>query len=111
MAGVLSLQGLKDVLSNPDSWAWLLVSDVMIPVRHKVFSSSALNEVLEQMYELNIDQVPVVTTGNGDVPVGLLDRAKVKERIDIEVFRRRQAIEFKRSKKKSKKPDQKKPTD
>lgn len=110
MAGVLSLQGLKDVLSNPDSWAWLLVSDVMIPVRHKVFSSSALNEVLEQMYELNIDQVPVVTSGNGDVPVGLIDRAKVKELIDIEVFRRRQAIEFKRSKKKSNKPDQKTPT-
>jgi Kef-type K+ transport system membrane component KefB/predicted transcriptional regulator len=110
MAGVLSLQGLKDVLSNPDSWAWLLVSDVMIPVRHKVFSSSALNEVLEQMYELNIDQVPVVTSGNGDVPVGLLDRAKVKERIDIEVFRRRQTIEFKRSGKKSDKSDEKTPT-
>lgn len=110
MAGVLSLQGLKDVLSNPDSWAWLLVSDVMIPVRHKVFSSSSLSEVLEQMYELNIDQVPVVTSGNGDVPVGLLDRAKVKELIDIEVFRRRQAIEFNRSEKKCEKPDQKTPT-
>jgi len=101
MAGVLSLQNLKDVLSNPDSWAWLLVSDVMIPVQYKVFSSSALKDVLEQMYELNIDQVPVITTGNGDVPVGFIDRAKVREHIDIEVFRRRQAIEFKRSKKKS----------
>ncbi|MBN2594483.1 MAG: cation:proton antiporter [Sedimentisphaerales bacterium] len=100
MAGVLSLQGLKDVLSNPDSWTWLLVSDVMVPARYKVFSSSALKEVLEQMYELNIDHVPVVTAGNGDVPVGFLDRAKVRERIDIEVFRRRQAIEFKRSPKK-----------
>lgn len=111
MAGVLSLQGLKDVLSNPDSWAWLLVSDVMIAVRHKVFSSSPLSEVLEQMYELNIDQVPVVSTGNGDAPVGLLDRAKVKERIDIEVFRRRQTIEFKRTRKKSVKPDEKTTTD
>jgi CBS domain-containing protein len=111
MAGVLSLQGLKDVLSNPDSWAWLLVSDVMIPVRHKVFSSSALKEVLDQMYELNIDQVPVVAPGDGDVPVGLLDRAKVRERIDIEVFRRRQAIEFKRSSNKSDKPAGKRPPD
>jgi Kef-type K+ transport system membrane component KefB/CBS domain-containing protein len=109
MAGVLSLQNLKDVLSNPDSWAWLLVSDVMTPVQYQVFSSSPLKEVLEQMYELNIDQVPVVTAGNGDVPVGLLDRANVKERIDIEVFRRRQAIEFKRSKNKSNKQDGKKP--
>ena len=29
--------------------------------------------------------------------VGLLDVSKAKERIDIEVFRRRQAIEYKRS--------------
>jgi Kef-type K+ transport system membrane component KefB/predicted transcriptional regulator len=110
MAGVLSLQGLKDVLSNPDSWAWLLVSDVMIPARYKVFSSSALKEVLEQMYELNIDQVPVVSTGNGDIPVGFLDRAKIREHIDIEVFRRRQAIEFKRSRNESNKPSEKNPT-
>ena len=109
MAGVLSLQNLKDVLSNPDSWAWLLVSDVMIPIQYKVFSSSALKEVLEQLYELNIDQVPVVSAGNGDVPIGFIDRAKVREHIDIEVFRRRQAIELKRSKNKSDKQDKKTP--
>ncbi len=101
MAGVLSLQGLKDVLSNPDTWTWLLVSDVARPVQQKVFSSSALKEVLDRMIELNIDQIPVVAPGDGDVPVGLLDRAKVRERIDIEVFRRRQAIEFKRSTRKA----------
>ncbi len=101
MAGVLSLQGLKDVLSNPDTWTWLLVSDVARPVQQKVFSSSTLKEVLDRMIELNIDQIPVVAPGDGDVPVGLLDRAKVRERIDIEVFRRRQAIEFKRSTRKA----------
>lgn len=109
MAGVLSLQELKDVLTNPDSWAWLLVSDVMMPVRYKVLASSGLKEVLEQMYQLNLPQVPVVTAGDGDVPVGILDRAKVNERIDIEVFRRRQAIEFKRSSKKTDKPGRKMP--
>jgi CBS domain-containing protein len=96
MTGVLSLQGLKDVLSNPDTWSWLLVSDVARPLQQKVLASSALKEILDRMVELNIDQIPVVAPGNGDVPVGLLDRAKVAERIDIEVFRRRQAIEFKR---------------
>jgi Kef-type K+ transport system membrane component KefB/CBS domain-containing protein len=109
MAGVLPLQGLKDVLSNPDSWTWLLVSDIMRPVQQKVFSSSNLKEILDQMIELNIDQIPVVAPGNGDVPVGLLDRAKVRERIDIEVFRRRQAIEFKRRGNKSDKTSKKTP--
>jgi Kef-type K+ transport system membrane component KefB/CBS domain-containing protein len=111
IAGVLSLQDLKDVLTNPDSWAWLLVSDVMRPVQQKVFSASALKDILDQMVEMNIDQVPVVSPGNGDVPVGLLDRAKIRERIDIEVFRRRQAIELKRSKDKSDKPAEKTPAD
>jgi len=100
MVGVLSLDALKDVLTNPDSWTWLLVSDVMKPVMQKISSLSPLREVLDSMYELNVDQIPVVATGDGEVPVGLLDRGQVKERIDVEVFRRRQALEFKRSKKK-----------
>ena len=97
MIGILSLEALKNVLSNPDSWTWLLVSDVAKPVEQRVFSSSPLKDVLDQMYDLNIDQIPVVEENQGDVPIGILDRAKIKERIDIEVFRRRQAIEFKRS--------------
>ena len=97
MVGILSLEALKNVLSNPDSWTWLLVSDVAKPVEQQVFSSTPLKEVLDQMYDLNIVQVPVVKEDEGDVPIGILDRAKVRERIDIEVFRRRQAIEFKRS--------------
>ena len=42
----------------------------------------------------------MVKSGNGDTAVGLLDKVKIRERIDIEVFRRRQAIEFKRSRNK-----------
>lgn len=100
MVGILSLEALKNVLSNPDSWTWLLVSDVAKPVEQRIYSSSPLKEVLDQMYDLNIDQIPVVEEGQGDMPIGILDRAKVKELIDIEVFRRRQAIEFKRSRNK-----------
>ena len=103
--GILSLEALKDVLSNPDAWHWLLVSDVMRPIEQKVFSRSPLKEVLNRMNELNIDQIPVLKYGNGDVPIGLLDRAKVNERIDIEVFRRRQAIEIRRSQNKTEKKE------
>jgi len=101
MVGTLSLEALKEVLSNPDSWAWLLVSDVMRPLQKKVSPMTPLKEILDQMYELNIDQIPVVKPDDGDVAVGFLDKVKVKERIDIEVFRRRQAIEFKRSRNRS----------
>jgi len=107
MVGILSLEALKNLLSNPDSWTWLLVSDVARPVEQQVFSSSSLKEILDQMYETSVDQVPVVEPDNGNVPVGIIDRAKVKERIDIEVFRRRQAIEFKRSRSKVDKKDEK----
>ena len=107
MIGILPLDALKDLLSNPDAWAWLLVSDVMRPIEQKVFSSSALKEILDQMYELNLDQLPVIKHDNGNVPIGLLDVAKAKEHIDIEVFRRRQAIETKRRKRRIKKEDEK----
>ncbi len=107
MIGILSLDAMKDLLSNPDAWAWLLVSDVMRPIEEKVFSTTGLKEILDRMYELNMDQVVVIEQSDGNVPIGLLDVAKAKERVDIEVFRRRQVIETKRSKRRSKKEKEK----
>ncbi|MEJ2705074.1 MAG: cation:proton antiporter [Sedimentisphaerales bacterium] len=86
MIGILSLDALKDLLSNPDAWAWLLVSDVMRQIEQKVFSTTGLKEVLDRMYELNLDQLVVIEQSDGNVPIGLLDVAKAKERIDIEVL-------------------------
>jgi predicted transcriptional regulator len=87
--GVLSLDSLKDVLDNQHSWNWLVASDVMRPVEDKAFHFSKLREVLDQMSELKIDQMPVVENRQSNVPVGILDISRVMTRIEKEMLLRR----------------------
>jgi CBS domain-containing protein len=88
--GVLSLESLKDVLDDQHSWNWLVASDVMRPAADKAFPSSRLRDVLDQMSELKIDQMPVMETNGGNVPIGILDIARVKRQIEKEVLRRQE---------------------
>ncbi|RKY89463.1 hypothetical protein DRQ11_01055 [candidate division KSB1 bacterium] len=90
IVGILSLQNLKDILDDRDSWNWLVASDVMTPVQYRVVPSSPLKEVLEQCNQLHIDQIPVVKESDGDAPVGILDVAKVEQLVDKETLRRQQ---------------------
>jgi len=96
IVGVLSLESLKEVLTDQDSWRWLVASDVMRPADHTVLSESPLQEVVERMNDLNINQMPVVKENDGNTPIGILDLAKILKHVDTEVFRRRQAIERER---------------
>jgi len=92
LIGVLSLEGLKDILTDQDSWTWLLASDVMQPVKSKTFSSSKLKDVIGQIHEYGFTQIPVVEKDNGNKPIGILDIARVQKLIDKEVFRRQKPI-------------------
>ena len=88
--GVLSLESLKDVLDNQHSWNWLVASDVMQPVNDRAFRNSALRDVLDQMSELKIEQMPVMEANNSNVPIGILDIARIKRRVEKEVLRRQE---------------------
>jgi len=86
--GVISLESLKDVLVNQDSWTWLVASDIMSPVKDRALATMPLKDVIDQMSELNIDQMPVVKNDNSNTPIGILDRARIQKLIDKEVVRR-----------------------
>jgi len=93
--GVMSVESLKDVLVNQDSWTWLVASDIMAPVKDKAFDTMPLKDVLGRMNELNIDQMPVMKKGNGNVPIGIIDKARIRKLIDKEVISRQRPTKIK----------------
>jgi len=90
--GVMSLESMKDVLIDQASWVWLVASDIMGPVKDRAFAEMPLRDIVTQMSELNIDQMPVVEEGNGNIPVGIIDRAKIQKLIGKEVIRRQKPV-------------------
>ena len=92
LVGVISLEGLKQVLYDRASWNWLLASDAMVSVRDKAYSHTSLRETLDQMDELKIDQMPVVEKGNECRVVGMLDISRIRMRVSQEVISRQQPL-------------------
>jgi len=92
IVGLVSLEDLKAILGDQDTWAWLVVADIMQPAREKTFPSSPLKEVLDKMRGLGLAQMPVVEGQNGHTPVGMLDIGKIRKRLGKETLRRQQSI-------------------
>ena len=90
MIGIINLERLKNVLSNQDTWNWLVASDIMIPAAEKVYASTPLKDAVVLMEQLRFEQIPVVQSAQDDRAVGVLDLHKVKKLISEEVLRRRE---------------------
>lgn len=93
LIGTVSLQGMRDVLADHDSWEWLLVSDILDPLSDKTNADAPLKEVIEFMNMRHIPQMPVISSNNGDSPVGMLDLGRVKKRVADEILRRHKEVE------------------
>ncbi len=88
LLGMVSLQGMRNVLADQSSWQWLLVSDILEPVRDRTTPATPLREALDHMRQVNIDQMAVVGGREGEEVVGILDSSQVRRRIADEVLRR-----------------------
>ncbi len=89
VVGMVSLESLKEILADQDSWAWLVAADVAEPLRDKASEDEPLKDTLARMEKLGIEQMPVVKQDDGGKPVGMLDRRRVKRRVGEELLRRR----------------------
>lgn len=92
--GTVSLEGLKDVIAEQDTWEWLLVSDIMQPLQDKASPKQPLIEALIQMRELQIDEMPVVADDSGGSPAGMLNQIRIRKRLSEELVRRQQPERF-----------------
>ncbi len=90
ISGILTLERLKDVLADQETWDWLVAGDIMIPAAETVQASTPLKDAFELMEQLRFEQIPVTRSGRDDRAAGVLDLRRVKRLLNEEVLRRQQ---------------------
>jgi len=90
IVGLVTLEGVKDILTSREAWEWLVAGDVMQPAADTLTTSMPLKAALERLRQLRIEQLPVVADGASLKPVGVLDSRKAGFFLDEELVRRRQ---------------------
>lgn len=90
ITGVLTFEMLKELLTERDTWQWLVVGDVMQPLRHKLVASMNLGEALKEMQNNDIESLPVIESTESGKLVGVLDIRAARRSIGSELVRRRQ---------------------
>jgi len=88
--GTISLEGMKEVISDWNSWEWLIALDVMESVADLLPVSLPLETALNKLTLLNVEQLAVVTDGSSPVPAGIFDLRAARRIIGEELIHRRQ---------------------
>ncbi|MEA2069433.1 MAG: CBS domain-containing protein, partial [Verrucomicrobiota bacterium] len=89
--GVLTFDMLKELLIDRDAWQWLVVGDVMQPLRHRLSSKMNLAEALQDMRNNQIEALPVVESTEGGKLLGVLDQRAARRSVGAELVRRQTA--------------------
>ncbi|WP_372808591.1 cation:proton antiporter [Pontiella sp.] len=91
IVGVLTFEMLKELLNERDTWQWLLVGDVMQPLRHRLVSSMNLGEALKEMNNNQIEALPVIENEENQKLLGVLDIRAARRSIGAELVKRQTA--------------------
>ena len=86
--GVLTFDMLKELLIDRDTWQWLVVGDVMKPLRHRLLSTMNLAEALEEMRNNQVEALPVVESEESEKLLGVLDQRAALRSVGAELVRR-----------------------
>ncbi len=89
--GVLTFDMLKELLTHRDTWQWLVVGDVMQPVRELLTKGSQLDEALQEMRNMQAEALPVVEGDGSGKLVGVLDQRVARRKVNAELVRRQTA--------------------
>jgi Kef-type K+ transport system membrane component KefB len=89
--GVLTFEMLKELLVDHDTWKWLVVGDVMQPVRHRLSSKMNLAEALQDMRNNQAEALPVVDCDENEQLIGVLDQRAALRCVGAELVRRQTA--------------------
>ncbi|HUS72613.1 MAG TPA: cation:proton antiporter [Sedimentisphaerales bacterium] len=87
--GVITIPDIKEMFASREFAGWLLACDVAEPVRDKTTPNKPLEEAIEWMRRYNLENMPVVASGDSDELVGVLDYRKALRKISAEVLHRR----------------------
>lgn len=88
MVGTLSLAGIRSILTDRESWTWLVASDAADAPGKVARPATPLRDVLQNMRDMGIQQMPVVEGDDRMKPVGMLDVAGIQKQISRELLHR-----------------------
>jgi Kef-type K+ transport system membrane component KefB/CBS domain-containing protein len=86
--GVLTFEMLKELLTDRDTWQWLVVGDVMQPLRHTLSSEMNLAEALQEMRNNQVEALPVVENFENQKLLGVLDQRAARRSVGAELVKR-----------------------
>ena len=90
--GVLTFDMLKELLIDRDSWQWLVVGDVMQPVREHLLAETNLAEAMAEMQNMQAEALPVVESRESGKLLGVLDLRAARRKVGAELLRRQTAV-------------------
>lgn len=88
ICGILTFESLKDILNDRDAWQWLLVADVMSPLRDVATPEESLKAVYDKMVQLKIDRMPIVDIESRTKALGVLDVRNIRQKVHAELLKR-----------------------
>ncbi|MCF7818155.1 MAG: cation:proton antiporter [Kiritimatiellales bacterium] len=90
--GVLTFDMLKELLTDRDTWQWLVVGDVMQPVTDRVFGDMNLAEAMQDMQNMQVEALPALESPESHKLIGVLDLRAARRSVGAELVRRQTAV-------------------
>lgn len=91
ICGIVTFDMLKELLNKPDTWQWLLASDIMQPVQEHLTAGMNLEEAIQTLLSIQVDALPVVENLENNRLTGVLDIRTARYKVRAELMRRQAA--------------------
>lgn len=91
ITGIITLDGLKEILADWSCWDWLVAADVMSPVTETVTFGMPLRDALNTLELLGLEQVAVINE-KAETPAGILDMRTSRRLVNEEMIKRQQVM-------------------
>lgn len=88
LIGTLSLNELKDILNEQDTWQWIVAEDVMSSVTFVLEPSTPIKDAVDNMRNMSIEQAQVVDNKKTKKSVGLFDLHTYRHQLKKELIER-----------------------
>ena len=90
LTGAMTIDSIRNTFASQELHDWLLAMDVAEPIVAKVTDQTPLAEAFETAKRFDVEHLPVVSSSNEDVSVGVLDCREARRQLSAEVLSRQE---------------------
>ncbi|MCF6286816.1 MAG: cation:proton antiporter [Candidatus Hydrogenedentes bacterium] len=78
VVGIVTLDGLREIFGNQDTWEWLVARDVAQDLPETAAAGDSLSDAIQAMREMGVEHMLVLKGGEEGRFAGMLDSRKTK---------------------------------